>query len=222
MMKASPPSTESHSCGSAIDKPTAAWFFRWGTRAVLVVSLVALARCVSAVEFESLTQLSDSGSDRATRYRFSNKVVTLDEITHVAWLDWESEAMIATYDQTAETWAQPVHVGSGADNHGGPALAIDSSGYLHMIYGPHHGPLQYAVSTAPNDASSWTTMPSFGQYATYPSVVIDANDTVHVAIRGGSAPRKLIYQSLPSSGSWSQARILAEAPAIVGFHLAVV
>ena len=177
---------------------------------LLTIVLFAQGSCLCALEIESTsTVISTNGSDRATRYRNTNKVVTFVDKTHVSWLDWNNESMIATYDHIANTWTQPVEVGIGYDNHGGPALAADSGGYLHMIYGPHNGPFQYAVSAAPNDSSSWVTMPTFAQNATYPSVVIGADDTLHVAYRGDM---ELIYQKKPAGGAWSQPRVLATAP----------
>jgi len=72
--------------------------------------------------------LSNRGSTRATRYSGTNKIVTRDGKTHIAWLDSISDTMIATYDRIRGLWTHPVTVGSGYDNHGGPALTCDSMG----------------------------------------------------------------------------------------------
>jgi len=156
--------------------------------------------------------LSQRGSTRATEYTLSNKIVTFGHRTHVAWLDTVSEIMVATQDHRTGEWTAPTHVGSGRDNHGGPALTCDSRGYLHIIFGPHGGAFQHCRSAAPNDATQWVRLPDFGENATYPSVVCDDADTLHIVYRGGPVPPKLIYQRRPAGGEWSRPRVIAHVP----------
>ena len=169
------------------------------------------------LEVAAIKVLSERGSTRATFYPQSNKIVTLQQKTHVAWLDSISEIMVATCDHACGEWGSAVKVGTGQDNHGGPALTCDSEGYLHIIFGPHHGPFQHHRSARPNNASQWIKLPTFGENATYPSVVCDEKDTLHIIYRGGSDPRKLIYQRRPKGGPWSVPRILAQAPIKSGY-----
>ena len=161
--------------------------------------------------------LSEHGSTRATRYAGTNKIVTVDGKTHVAWLDSISNTMIATYDHAWGRWGQAVTVGSGTDNHGGPALTRDSRGYLHIIFGPHGDvPFQHSRSAEPNDASKWIKLDGFGHHPTYPSAVCDDEDALHVIYRGGvgaGRPFKLLYQRRTKDGVWSEPRGLARPPA---------
>ena len=90
---------------------------------------------------------------------------------------------------------------------------MDSRGYLYMAFGPHIGPFQFCRSARPYDASRWERLPPFGRRATYPSLICDANDTLHCAYRGADRPRKLLYQRRPKSGKWSRARVLVD-PAV--------
>lgn len=173
--------------------------------------------CDPTLKVVAVKVLSERGSTRATFYPQSNKIVTLRQRTHVAWLDSISEIMVATYDHASEEWGSTVKVGTGQDNHGGPALTCDSEGYLHIIFGPHSGPFQHCRSARPNDASQWIKLPDFGNNATYPSVVCDEKNTVHIIYRGGNNPRKLIYQRRPNRGLWSAPRILARAPIKSGY-----
>lgn len=169
-----------------------------------------------AMEIAQTELLSERGSTRATRYAGTNKIVTVDGKTHVAWLDSISNTMIATYDHASGKWSQPVKVGSGTDNHGGPALTCDSQGYLHLIFGPHGDvPFQHCRSTKPNDASKWIKLDGFGHRPTYPSAVCDKDDTLHVIYRGGvsSGALKLIYQRRTPDGVWSEPQALARAAA---------
>ena len=166
---------------------------------------------VSGLEVGGIRLLSEHGSTRSTRYAVTNKILTLDGKTHIAWLDSISQTMVATYDHAAKTWGPTVKAGDGKDNHGGPALTCDSQGFLHIVFGPHVGPFQYCRSTRPNDASNWVKLPDFGESATYPSMVCDDKDTLHIIYRGGPAPHKLMYQQLPQGGAWSEPRTLARA-----------
>jgi len=157
--------------------------------------------------------LSADGSTRATRYANANKIVTFDATTHVAWLDSGSRTMIATRDRTTGNWSRPVHLGSGVDNHGGPALTCDSQGHLHLLFGPHaESQFRHFRSAKPNDTSQWIKLERFGSYPTYPSLVCDHDDTLHIVYRGGPQPRhpfQLLYQRKPKGGGWSDPIALA-------------
>jgi len=178
---------------------------------------VARGQHDNAIKTTEIKLLSDRGSTRATRYSGTNKIVTIDGKTHVAWLDSVSNTMVASYDHGLGQWERPVQVGTGTDNHGGPALTCDGQGHLHVIFGPHADvPLQHCRSAKPNDASEWIRLEPFGHHPTYPSAVCDKDDSLHVIYRGGVAhghPFKLIYQKRTRDGVWSEPRGLAQAPA---------
>lgn len=165
----------------------------------------------SPVKITRIVTLSKGGSTRASLYVMSNKILTVGDRTHVAWLDSLSDTMICTYDHVTGELTEPVCVGTGVDNHGGPALCADSEGYLYIVFGPHHGPFQFARSKRPNDASEWEKLPDFGYRGTYPSLVCDANDTLHIAYRGGDLPCRVMYQRRPKGGEWTQPRELVSA-----------
>jgi len=174
---------------------------------------------------DSMVKLSQNGSTRATRYSQSNKIVTLDGKTHVAWLDAGSKTMIKTYNSNIQRWSESVHVGTGKDNHGGPALTCDSQGYLHLLFGPHHNPFQHCRSSRPNDASDWIMVGEVAQRATYPSIVCDEQDTLHLIYRRSfeAAPWKLMYQRKPKESTWSKPVEIAAAPkkGYAHFHAAI-
>ena len=76
--------------------------------------------------------LSETGCGRATAYAETNKIVTWHDKTHVAWLDSVAEGFrvrVRTLDRNAGTWSSVHTVGEAYDNHGGPALTVDSKGY---------------------------------------------------------------------------------------------
>ena len=93
---------------------------------------------------ENLVLLSDHGCGRATAYGDCNKIISLQDKTHVAWLDSVAEGFrvrTRTLDRKTNQWSPTYTVGEAYDNHGGPALTVDSLGYLHIVYYPHHHPL---------------------------------------------------------------------------------
>ena len=84
--------------------------------------------------------LSRQGCGRATGYSESNKVVTWRRRTHIAWLDSPPEGFrvrVRSYDRGPGEWSPTVTAGHAHDNHGGPALTVDSEGLLHIVYYPH-------------------------------------------------------------------------------------
>ena len=151
--------------------------------------------------------LSKTGSTRGTAYTMSNKILTADGKTHVVWLDQINKTYVRTYFHKTKRWGKPVHIGTGDDNHAGPALVMDSQGYLHVVFGPHHNPLQYAVSKRPNTSTSWVQQaPLGGPCATYPSLVCDSDDTLHACYRGSvdkERPWGIMYQRKPKGKDWT-------------------
>jgi hypothetical protein len=186
-------------------------------RSVIVATLVALTAIAVAdggptmLRVSSETVLSTTGSTRASFYPASCKLLTLGEKTHITWLDAVSEIMVQTFDHATGELLPAVHVGTGKDNHSGAAMCADSEGYIYMVFGPHHGEFQFARSARSNDSSEWETLAGFGTKATYPSLVCDADDTLHICYRGGDAPCRLMYQRLPKGGEWSDPRELVSA-----------
>jgi hypothetical protein len=137
---------------------------------VIILMLVVLAsvgelssgadvgRGASVVGSSALRVLSERGCGRATAYSEFNKIVAIGARTHVSWLDSENGKFlvkIQTLDRETGKWSAVYTVGQAYDNHGGPSLTCDSSGFLHIVYYPHHHPFRYRRSVRPNDASQW-------------------------------------------------------------------
>lgn len=165
--------------------------------------------------------LSQNGCGRATAYSEFNKIVTIGTKIHVAWLDSQNDQFlvrIRTLDRTTGSWSPTYTVGRGYDNHGGPSLASDSSGYLHIVYYPHHHPFRYRRSARPNDASAWTDEVQFGQKCTYSSLVCLPDDTLLLACRESSNTRwRLNLYQKPHNGSWQGPRTLFHGQAPSGY-----
>lgn len=153
---------------------------------------------------ENLDLLSTQGCGRATGYAEANRIVTHGGKTHVAWLDSPAEGFrvrIATFDRKLGQWSPTYTVGEAKDNHGGPALTIDSQGYLHLTYFPHHDPFRYRRSKRPNDASEWEDEVQFGERLTYPTLICGRDDTLYFTARRSFSDRPWIvelWQKKPS------------------------
>lgn len=155
--------------------------------------------------------LSTEGSGRATSYGESNKIVTVGDKTHVAWLDAIAEGFrvrIRTLDRRTGEWGPIVNIGDGMDNHGGPALTVDSKGYLHIIYYPHHNPFRYRRSVRPNDVSEWGPEIRFGESLSYPVVLCAPDDTLILTGRryylDKSQPNEMDLWKKPAGGEWQR------------------
>ncbi len=130
--------------------------------------------------------LSEQGCGRATGYAEANKIVTVGDKTHVAWLDSPPEGFrirVRTLDRRTGQWSPTYTVGQAYDNHGGPALSVDSQGFLHIVYYPHHHPFRYRKSQRANDASEWEEEVEFGQRCTYPTLVCGPDNTLYLTCR---------------------------------------
>jgi len=165
--------------------------------------------------------LSEHGCGRATAYSEFNKIVTIGGKTHVSWLDSKDGQFlvrIRTFDRDAASWSPTYTVGQAYDNHGGPSLTSDSSGFLHIVYYPHHHPFRYRRSVRPNDASEWTEEIQFGKTCTYSSLICMPDDSLVLACRESTKQRWLLnlYEK-PRDGAWQGPRTILHGQSPSGY-----
>lgn len=165
--------------------------------------------------------ISRCGSDRATAYNMSCKLIRSGQFLYTAWLDCPptpGAASAIRFGVCGVDGAGQAHLevsfalGEGADNHCGPAMARDSSGRLHLVTGAHHGDFGYRWSDEPADPASWSAPEWLGPGSTYPSLVADEEDTLHLAYREKGDRWQLRYRRRPAGESWSPPRALVESP----------
>ena len=121
--------------------------------------------------------LSRHGSGRASDYVEANNIFTFQYKTHVTWLDSVADKFcvrIRTLDRRSNRC-----IGEAYDNHGGPALTVDSRGFLHLVYYPPHHPFRHRKSKCPNEDSEWEKEIQFGEELTYPTLVCGPADTLY-------------------------------------------
>ena len=166
--------------------------------------------------------LSSSGSDRATAYGFSNKMISLGNRTHVVWTDAVAFTRGRTFDHSTGAWGETLALGEGCDNHNNPCLTADREGRLHLAYGPHDrwdnvhqvalwpaGMFKHAIAAEPNSLRGLERCnPPFGYSATYAGLAHTAEGCDAIVYRGGEPPRPLLFQKQNGPEAWTQAQAL--------------
>lgn len=106
------------------------------------------------------------------------------------------DPLIVAYNHESESVIGPVRVGSNPlkkketlDTHGNPALIVDDSGYVHVIYGGHAnwgGHQRHAMTTTPGDIRNWTHLENIPETTTYPQLIKLDDGTIFLFQRGPS------------------------------------
>ena len=130
----------------------------------------------------------------------------------MAWLDSPPDGFrvrIRTLDHSIGQWSPTYTIGQAHDNHGGPALTIDSQGFLHVVYYPHHHAMRYRESKRPGDASQWDEEVEFGERLTYPTLMWK-DDALFVTARRSFSDRpwQVELWKQPRQGSWRRKRAI--------------
>ena len=186
----------------------------------IIAGLLTLCVTAPAANAENGTinrfLLSEHGCGRATGYAEASKIVRWKHKVHVGWLDsvdGEFQVRVRTFDRSNATWSETYTIGPAYDNHGGPAMTVDSNGYLHIAYYPHHHQMRYRRSVRPNDASEWTEETQFGPPAmTYPTLVCGPDDTLYLTCRvsGDDAWRVMLFEK-PHDQEWREVGTLIKS-----------
>jgi len=106
--------------------------------------------------------LSKTGSTRATSYNWGNKILTLDDKTHVVWLDAPATVCGRTYDHNNKQWGETIRIDDGCDNHACPCITADTEGHIRLTFGPHgwngnwnEGRVKWKRSEQPGCLDTW-------------------------------------------------------------------
>lgn len=122
-----------------------------------------------------------------------------DGVTYLAYqaggADRYLDPLVVAYDHDEGTLTGPVRVGSNPlsavdDSHGNPALIVDDSGYVHVIYGGHgsyRGEQRHAVSTRPGSIESWNHLDAVPAETTYPQLITLDDGRIVLFQRGPGA-----------------------------------
>lgn len=159
----------------------------------------------------------------------SNLTITKGNKTHIVFAgryfegeDRGTPQYITTFDHITRTvtppiTSPPIYLGSAGDplaaepdGHNWPAITIDSSGILHVILSAHgkmNGQcFKYRRSLVANSAvDGWSATANLATGLTYPSLLCDASNTLHLVARDYWEPEmRLKHQKAPySGGTWT-------------------
>ena len=162
--------------------------------------------------------ISSTGSDRATGYDMSNKIIRTANSLFAGWLDAPEEpgdtakVRLGIFDPTTGEHRSTQTLGEGIDNHCGPALAMDPSGRMHTLIGAHHGPFLYRWSDNPAEPGSWSDPLPLGPDDTYPALAIDAEETLHLSHREKGDRWQLWYRRKHKNQDWEPPIAIATSP----------
>lgn len=165
-----------------------------------------------------LLLLSTAGSDRATAYSLSNRIIRHQGRIFASWLDAASKIgenariQLAVIDQNSSRIERIMQLGEAVDNHCGAALAMDQQGCLHAMLGAHGGSFLHRSSTSPEDAIRWSDPTEVSGQNTYPSLVTDHHGTLHLAYREYGDRWTLRYRRKKAGQAWEEPRSMAISP----------
>ncbi|MCI3922480.1 BNR repeat-containing protein [Paenibacillus sp. TRM 82003] len=132
-------------------------------------------------------------ANTAAFYGTSGPGAVYDSVSNKTFISYagpQGDPWIQFLDHNDNYISTPYKVGTNslptADNHGIPAMEIDSAGYIHVIFGGHGNPLQYARSVRPRDITEWTPTKNITEMptGTYPHVT-SIGTTVYYFYRAG-------------------------------------
>jgi hypothetical protein len=145
----------------------------------------------------------------ACYYNNRTYIVTLSQDNPLS----NAHPLIRYYDHTVNEWSDEIDTCAGYtpyplgdDDHGNPAMCIDSIGRIHIFFGAHVTYMRQRISANPEDIiSNWITNspPPTGNNATYPHPVV-VGSTIYLIYRVGDANTGQEYyvKSTDNGNTW--------------------
>ncbi len=164
------------------------------------------------------TVLTDKGSDRATSYNMSAKIIRRNNYLFVTWLQSppasgeSQEIILGLCHPLSGELLNSFPLGGGIDNHCGAALALTPDNDLHMMIGAHHGTFAHRFSSDPEDPDSWSEPVPVGQKSSYPSMITDKYGNLHLILREEGPYWQLLYLRKLYGQPWETPKILYQNP----------
>ena len=191
---------------------------------------LALLAC-SQESAQVVTGISDT-VDYFTDNGYSNTVGTMQHpageyykgVTYVAYQGPAEDPYVASYEHETGKWSGPFKAGEsilgktpGAkiDNHGKPALVVDSKGYIHLVFGGHgglprhgtnelgstlNGQMLHVITKRPQDISEWEVLDNITPFGTYNQFVKMDNGDIYLFYRHGAHRSNWVYQKSSDNG----------------------
>lgn len=136
--------------------------------------------------------------------------------TYIAYHGFDDTPWIIVYTHAIDSWSDPVQISTDAlavtDDHGNPCILIDSSGYIHCMFGCHNSAVYYSKSDNPEDITAWTAQASPAAVCTYPQLLQLSNGDIYFFYRSLLAPDDLWGYKVSDDGgaTWGAYTSLSE------------
>ena len=191
---------------------------------VLGWAILAEGKAVAAdVEY-----FTDNGLDNAVASIQHPSAMQFNGKTYIAYQGPHEDPYVCVYDHAKQIWQGPVRAGVSwlgltpdptdrkeIDNHGKPALTVDSKGYVHVVFGGHGGLPNlgenlygspgsgrqiHAVTKNSEDISSWEVLDNVDPFGTYDQILKMANGDIYLFYRHGAHRSDWVYQKSVDDG----------------------
>jgi len=147
-------------------------------------------------EFSSIVNISNNAGDSCSGHAIA---VDSEGALHLVWSDDTpgNDEILYTSRPKGGVWSSPINISNSSYDSTGPAIAIDGSDALHIVW-CDLGSIVYATKTKGGGWSTPVEIPNARGY--WPDIVIDGEDTLYVMWGAGT---QIEYAAKPISGSWS-------------------
>ena len=188
---------------------------------VLTIASTACAQMLEPTRDHALTLIargrrSNAGLNRQPFFDYiitPHAVIAKDKV-YCAFQNDKGQPLVMVYDLVAKTATGPVTAstfGLGDDDHGNPALHVDTKGHVHVFYGCHGGAMKHSRSVKPCEIDEWAEQISPTPRATYPQVMELADGTVCLFYRaGGHIMPWTMRTSTDDCTTWSKGTLIIE------------
>jgi hypothetical protein len=201
-----------------LDRCVLPWGMVFGC--ALCAGVVALA---ADVDF-----FTDNGFDNAVASIQYPSAEQFNGKTYIAYQGPHEDPYVCVYDHAKQVWQGPVKAGVSwlgltpdptdrkeIDNHGKPAISVDSKGFVHVVFGGHGGLSElgenhfgtpgsgrqiHAVTKNPEDISSWEVLDNIDPFGTYDQILKMGNGDLYLFYRHGSHRSDWVYQQSTDGG----------------------
>ncbi len=164
--------------------------------------------------------ISRRGSDRATAYNISSKIIRRRDRLFIGWLNAPDvkggpvEIRLGICHGDSGRLLDSISLGQGVDNHCGPALILDHNERFHTLIGSHHGPFLYRWSDTPEAEDTWSAPEPVGASPSYPALAADGAGTLHLAYRHKGERWQLHYSTTPENARAAPGRHRPSSPRV--------
>jgi len=169
------------------------------------VGVVLLAGAAHAQGWSQPTNISNSAGDS----KRPAVAVDQDGSLHVVWEDQSSGNWDILYAsrRPGERWSDPVNISNNPGGSFRPAITVGANGSVHVAWHDDtfgNWDILYAVKAADASWSEPTNISQTSGWSFWPSIVLGADDSVHVAWHDNTAGNwEVLSASKPLDGPWS-------------------